>query len=397
MRLCDWFAGIDINDGEIIAAIGSSHDGSTARVHGSRSFQFENHLGRDKALREIGEWFRLESGGNLSTVAFTVPGSAYRPRSSTGECRISEPEIVDEELVEVVRQRALMQAGLSGPVLCSAERGFVCDGRSFPEAPLGLSVRTLVAHMMNWIADPSYVESMSTLLDDIGFAPGLIVPRVVALAETTLTPRERSQGAVMLCVSEQMTEVAVYRDGQLADLFTVPLGKARLDEKVSVACSVPLDLARRIDLCRMLESASSDAVVQRVRTIVSAWNLSLMRAIRDGLDASGPVWQLRAGIAIADSMRTFALLSEAASRVIGVPARVYGASQATFGPGRGEPLVVQGLVPLQRELRVTTGDSLLSPLMADSVFAADERDGRRGIGPAISRWLREFVPADHAP
>ena len=397
MRLCDWFAGIDINDRDVIAAIGSSHGDSDARVHGSRSFAAESDIERHRALREIGEWLRLESGGNLRLVAFTVPGNAYQALPSRGECRFAEPAVVDDEMVEMVRQRALFNAGHGGPVLCSAARGFVCDGKTFPEAPLGLPVRSLAADVMNWIAEPRYVESISGLLDDIGFAPGLIVPRAVALAEAALSPMERNRGAVALCVSNEMTEVVAYRDGELDDLFTIPLGTARLNAKLATACGISLDLVQRIDLGRMLECKDSDPLVQRVRTIVSAWGLSLMRAIRARLEALGPIWQFRSGLVIADSARMLPLLAETATRVTGVPARVAVAERATIGVNRAEPLAARGLIPLQRHVNSNADELLAPPMINDPDFGSGERDERRGIGPVIGRWLREFVPADHAP
>lgn len=396
MPLCDWFAGIDINGRDVSAAIGSSQGGSPPRTHASRSFAAESDLARAHAVREVGEWLRLESGGSLRAIALTVPGAAYRALPSSGECRFSEPTVVDDEVVDLVRQRALASAGLAGPVLCSTARAFVCDGRTFPEAPLGLSVRSLKAEVINWIADPRYVESMTGLLDDIGFAPGLIVPRVVAIAEAVLVPMERDRGAAALCVSEEFTEVVVYRDGQLDDLFVIPLGKSRLDAKIATACGISLDLAQRIDLGRMLESSYADPIVQRVRTIVSAWSLCLMRAIRERLEANGPVWQLCSGIVIADSARAMPLLAETSTRVIGTQARVAIAEQSTIGATRAEPLAARGLVPLQWHFHASVDESL-APLIGNPDFGPDERDKRRGLGPVIGRWLREFVPADHAP
>lgn len=397
MPLCKWFAGIDINGRDVTAAIGSSQDGSPPRVHGNRSFATDGYLGRVRALREIGEWLRLESGGSLREIALTIPGDAYRALSSSGECRFSEPAFVDDEMIDMVRQRALNYPGLDGPVLCSTARGFVCDGRNFPDAPLGLTVRSLSVDVMNWVADPGYVQSITGLLDDIGFAHGLIVPRVVAMAEAALSPVDRGRGAVALCVTEEYTEVVVYRDGELDDLFVIPLGKARLDAKLASVCGISVDLVQRIDLERMLNSTGSDPVVHRVRTVVTAWSLSLMRAIRERLDAFGPVWQLRSGVVVADSARALPLLAETATRVIGAPARVAIAEQATTGANRGEPLAVRGLIPLQWHVQSGVDEPFVSPMIDDPDLGSDERHERRGFGPVISRWLREFVPADHAP
>jgi cell division ATPase FtsA len=396
MSLCDWYAGIDINGRDVSAAIGSSQGGSPPRIHASRSFAAESELERAHAVREIGEWLRLESGGSLSRIALTVPGDAYQSLPSSGECRFSEPTIVDDEMVALVRQRALVGAGFGGPVLCSTARAFVCDGRTFPEAPLGLSVRSLKAEVINWVADPRYVQSVTGLLDDIGFTPGFIAPRVVAIAEAVLDPMERDRGVVVLCVSEEFTEVVAYRDGQLDDLFVIPLGKARLDGKLASACGISLDLMQRIDLGRMLGSSITDPVVQHVRTIVSAWSLSLMRVIRERLDAVGPIWQLRSGMVIADSAGTLPLVAETARRVIGTPARVAVAEWSIPGAGSSEPLASRGLIPLQWHFHTDAVESL-APMTDDPDFGGIERDERRGLGPVIGRWLREFVPADHAP
>lgn len=397
MRLCDWFAGIDLTDRDVIAAIGSAQGGSPPRVHGSRSFAAESDIARDRAFREISEWLRLESGGSLHEVAFTIHGGGYQARPSSAECRFSEPAEVDEEMVEMVRQQALANAGLVGPVLCSTARIFVCDGRSFPEAPLGLTVRSLSIDLVNWIAEPGFVRSMTGLVDDVGLAPGLIVPRVVALAEATLTPAERDRGAVVLSVSDGLTEAVVYRNGQLDDLFVVPLGKARLDAKLASACGISIELVERIDLGRMFESTYADPIVQRVRTIVAAWSLSLVRAVRERLEATGPVWQLRSGIVIVDSARALPLLAGTATRVLGVATRIATAESVAMSATLGEPLAARGLIPLQWRYRAEAAESLGLARIAELGFDAVERKDRHGIGPLIGRWLREFVPADHAP
>jgi hypothetical protein len=91
------------------------------------------------------------------------------------------------------------------------------------------------------------------------------------------------------------------------------------------------------------------------------------------------------------------LLAQAASRVLGTPARIAMAEPDAVGTSRGEPLAACGLIPLQRQLQLSAAVSPATPILNDPEIGGDERDERRGIGPVIGRWLREFVPADHAP
>ena len=130
MRLCNWFAGIDINSHNMIATFGSSTGDERPRVHGTVAFDLPSGsvTALHRPVHQLAEWLRLESGGNLDAVALSVPGNAIQEMPSAGECRFVESTLIDIELVEAARRKALHGPDMLGLVLCSAIRSYEYDG-----------------------------------------------------------------------------------------------------------------------------------------------------------------------------------------------------------------------------------------------------------------------------
>ncbi|HVB63999.1 MAG TPA: hypothetical protein VNE17_04650, partial [Nitrolancea sp.] len=159
MQLCNWLAGIDINTRAIIATFGSSTDHGNPRVHGSSVVELQYSPGRTfvdpqaqrNAVRQLAEWLRLESGGNLDEAALMISGNAIQEMPSSGECRFSTPTVIDGETVEIARRKALRGPGLLGSVLCSVIRSYEFDGRRTISAPLGMRAMSLRVEMVAWV------------------------------------------------------------------------------------------------------------------------------------------------------------------------------------------------------------------------------------------------------
>ena len=409
MRLCNWFAGIDISSRAIIASFGSSTDHGDPKVHGSSVVELQTSPGRTaldaqlqrSAVRQLGEWLRLQSGGHLDEVGLTIPGNVIQEMASSGECRFSAPTMVDDQTIDLARRRALRGPGLLGPVLYSAIRSYDLDGQRSVIAPVGRSAVSLRVEIVAWVVQSSHLRAVVESLVDAGFRPGVIAPRAVAIAESTLTRSEREGGTSLVCANDEFTEVATFVDAQLADLFVVPLGKSALETQLSRACGVPIDLVRRLDLQRIVTSPEDDIIVHRVRTILSVWGESLFTAIRRRLDESDFTWRLQSGVVIADSACALPTLAHTATRIMGRPARFAVSTQPITGAPVGEPLAACGLIPLQWK---TSGRHRVQReadppmLIMDVPSEMDSRDifERKGLVPVIGRWLREFIPADHS-
>ncbi len=408
MRLCSWFAGIDLDSRSITAALGCSTDGGPPRLLGCQRVALSS---TDRiaaatqqtvldAISRFAEWFHLESGGALPSVSLAVPEPVLQEVPASSEHHFTAPVLVDSAVMAEMRERALQRVRSLGPLVKCVDRAVELDGRRYAGPPLGQYATEMRVELAAWVARSSVVEPVSDMLERSGFEIGLVTPRSEATAESILTPSERRDGAIVVTINDTDSSVAVLVNSAVVDLFTVPLGREPLLAELARACNVSVDVVERLDLGLMLDRVPSDPMVQRVRTVMSGWGSALFTGVRRRIDNSNLSWRVQAGIVIAGSPHAFPALDDCAARVLGVPARF-----ATMSPlaaesriGNAGTFAAVGLLPL--EWRTVTEESLDE--MPDSVeVVIGERTPRidvterHGIGQALGRWLREFVPADH--
>ncbi len=408
MRLCAWFAGIDLESRYLTASLGVSSGGEAPRILGSKVFgvqsgdiqPLDNQSFLQECMSDIGEWFHLETGGTLTDVAVAVPGGTISEFPSSGVFEFGAPSLISDAVIETARQRALAGPGKLGTVVSSTIRGYEVDGRPLVESPVGDYATSLRVATTSWVARTAAIQTAIDAVRQIGLDINMVVPRAVAGAESTVTPIERRDGATVVMIGNETTECATFIDSSLCDLFTVPLGQRPLRHELSRACNVSADVFDRLDLGLMMERVPSDPMVQRVRTVMSAWATALFSAIRRRMQERDLGWRQQPGIVIANSPTAFPMLEDRATRVIGSPARFAPTSRLfdrVAGVSHGS-FAALGLIPMQWSARRMEGQRPFvhhpESLSASTIRFA-ESAGREGLGHAIGRWLREFVPADH--
>ncbi len=408
MRLCAWFAGIDLDSRYLTASLGVSSGEQAPRILGSKVFGarsgdiqiLDNPSFLQECMSDIGEWFHLETGGTLSDVAVAVPGGIISEFPSSGVLEFGAPSLIDETVIETARQRALVGPGKLGTVVSSTIRGFEVDGRAEVESPVGAYATSLRVATTSWVARTAAIQTAIDAVRQIGLDIDMIVPRAVAGAESTVTTIERRDGATVVMIGNETTECATFVDSSLCDVFTVPLGRKPLRHELSRACNVSVDIFDRLDLGLMMDRVPSDPMVQRVRTVMSAWGTALFSAIRRRMQERDLGWRQQPGIVIANSPAAFPMLEERATRVVGSPARFAPTSRLfdrVAGVSHGS-FAALGLIPMQwnaRQMETQWPIVRESEPLSSSTVRIAEPAGRDGLGHAIGRWLREFVPADH--
>jgi len=404
MRLCTWFAGIDLDSRCLTATLGFTSDDLEPRILGSRSFDAATNIDSQALLRrtlpELSQWLHFESGGALKEVAVAIPGSALREYPTSGEVTFSVPTLIDGHAIDLACERAKLGPSRLGQVVESVVRGYRVDGRPQKEAPVGVYASSLTVESTCWVARQDVVRPLVSALGSAQLAAGLTAPRAVATAHSTLTKMEQRDGAILVLVGEHCTECAVMVNSSTVDLFTVELGTAPLEAQIARACAISPDVVRRLDLSLMLQRMPNDPIVQRVRTVLSVWGTALFTEVRRRMDDLNLTLQIEAGIVIAGSSRQFPELDEQAARVMGTPARFV----AMPRPGDRRTattvgsFVTFGLIPMQW---CASREPLEVPapaqpeVRAAALFGTREPAARGGLGQALGRWLREFVPADH--
>ncbi len=404
MRLCNWFAGIDFDPRCLTATLGFTSDDREPRILGTRVFgaaaNSDSQALIRRSLPELGRWLHLESGDALREIAIAVPGNALQEYPSSGECQFGSPTVIDSHAINLAMDRATAGPARLGQIVQTVIRGYEIDGRPSADSPIGSYATSLRVQTACWVARVDTVQQVSSAIAGAGFDVGTVVPRAVAAAHSTLTKLEQRDGAMLVMIGEEVTECATFIDSGVVDVFSVPLGSRPLEEQIARACNISPDVVKRLDLRLMFERMPSDPIVQRVRTVLSAWGTALFTSMRRRMDDLNLTWHLQAGVVIAGSARKFPDLDEQAARVVGTPARFATAIQSNArvsGATMGS-FVTLGLIPLQWKSTLESLQPVEVPEpqpAVQSVVRLRETTGHGGFGHALGRWLREFVPASH--
>lgn len=317
-------------------------------------------------------------GAPVEEVALTVSGLHLRRVPAAAEQRTPQAVLLDADLLAALQRRALRDPRVAGVVLASVPGGCTVDGFPVADPLAGLYGQVVRVEVEVYTIPTSYVDTRARLLAGLGATVDLLMPRAMAAAEVALPPSERERGALVIDLGGTTTDIAVYLDGEVRELFSVPLG------------------ARSVETMRRDLAVTAAYSQQRAAPRVAPGGhlVDLFHRIRQRLDDLDLGWRMAGGAVLVGGGAGEVGALGAAQRGLRMPVRL----GRPAGPRFSDPRVAAavGLALAQARLRPVT------PAAAE-VFGMDEPppDEREAVGPepmrpgllpALGRWLREFVP-----
>lgn len=413
------FVGLDIGSTTITAAAAEqvgrgslvllgfetvpSRETSTGRI--------ENPAALTGAFQRVLARIHRSTGHPVKRVALAIPGINIEAISSSAERRWDTIEPVEADLIEELRRHALHGPNASGPVLASVPLAYELDDRRTTEPPVGQPARSLRVEVQSYISPARYVSQLAQVLTGLGVTLDVLVPRALASAEAVLHEDERSQSVAVIDFGGVSTDIAVFLNGQLHDLFSLPVGGWAITNDISAVLGLPFPIAEQLKRSgfsgeRGTTAASSDGrgegderldarTVEFAREIAEARLLQMFERIRQRLDERELLRRIASGTIVTGGGARVAGLERIASRVLDMPVRI---GTARTGDGHAaangpEAAAAIGVVSVQAWFRPANdiGPADGQPPEKPPV---EEQQGqeRTGKGPALARWLREFVP-----
>lgn len=326
------------------------------------------------ALRRVAE----RTGAPVERVALSVSGLHLRRVTAAAEQRTPRAVRVEADMLEALHRRALRDPRVAGVVLASVPRGCTVDGFPVVDPLAGLYGHVVRVKMEAYSIPTSYVDTRARILARLGAEVDLLMPRAMAAAEAALPASVREQGALLIDLGGTTTDVAVYLDGQIRELFSMPIGVR------SVAT-----LGRGVT-----PVASGARGYPAPRTVPGGGMVDLFHRIRQRLDDLDLGWRLAGGAVLAGGGAGIDGVLGAAQRGLRIPVRLARPGGPRFSDTRTTGAV--GLVLAQARLRplepAPEGVFGMDETLPDEFEEVEPEPPRPGLWPALGRWLREFVP-----
>ncbi len=307
--------------------------------------------------------------------------------------------VLAEDVTRVIEAARIVQLPADQEILHVIPRYFVVDGVDGIRDPVGMIGRRLEVEANIVTGSTTSIRNLVRCIEGIGVELDAIVLQPVAAGRAVLSESERDLGAMVIDMGGGTTDVALFRDGGIVHVCSLPVGGYQLtnDLAIGLRTSFPAAEELKIQYGSTISEARPDAETVKVpsggrepayavdqRTIAEILDARLaetFEVLQEGLARAGFQDGFPAGVVLAGGSAQIPGIAELAAEVFGVPTRV------------GRPRVLRGLVDTIRGPAFATsvglliwGEERVEPVSSNGVPGSLGR-----IGATVRSWLRNFL------
>jgi len=352
----DIYAGVDIGSENAICVIAEVDENDVLHITGAGQAPTSGSVlegvivdlqGASEAVSEAIEEAESISSWKITETAVSISGSSVRGFPGRGTVNVErEDEFVSgkvtwTDIEDAMETAQLIKLPRESIILRTEKCGFTLDGSSrLLRPPVGLRADRLTADIYMITADRTAVLNLQQVILDSGRNVSAIYPGASAAAKSVLTPDEMEMGVVIADIGSETTDLAVFHSGVLAHLAVIPCGGESITRALQ-QIRIPRHEADRlkreyIDLSGRAKLEDKDISVstfggrnripityESVNEIAYRSAAGLLGDIICELKQAGiQESDLPAGIVLSGGTSHLQGLTDAASRIIGIPVEV---------------------------------------------------------------------------
>lgn len=399
----DVVTGLDVGSTKTCAVILDGAAGEPGRVlgvglaatEGVRSDEVTDLEATTRSVREAVEEAEIMAGLEVDRAYVGLPGRHVEVGASSGVVAVSGDEVTRGDVERVHEVGRAVVVSPDRELLHAVPQEYAVDGRAGIHAPVGMAGTRLEAEVCVVTASSAACRDLRAAVDRAGCIVDELVLEALASSMAVLREREREAGVALVEVGGAATELAVFRDGKIRHLASLPWGGHTMTSDVVKGLGVPVDEAERLKRhAGMARTARVDPDERvEVRGVASGTPRQVSREllahiIEQRLDEIfGLVYDELSGHELRDELDAGVVLSGGGA---GLPGTVDLAQSVFNLPVRlGEPGDgLSGFADAVRKPKFATGVGL--------ALYGRQRE-RDGVGSAAGRvfsrmsdWLRDF-------
>jgi cell division protein FtsA len=193
------------------------------------------------ALKEA----ELMAGAQVERLHVGIAGQHIDANSSAGIVAVGGEEIGDTDVDRVQEvARAVVVPG-DRELLHALPQEYIVDHQGGIRDPRGMVGTRLETEVYLITAEASACRNLRKAVSRAGYAVEALVHEPIGAARAVLTEDEREIGVALVDLGGGTTDVAVYRDGRIKRLATVPLGGGVVTADLVKGLALPFHEAER--------------------------------------------------------------------------------------------------------------------------------------------------------
>lgn len=332
------FAAIDIGATKVAVVVAEIEDADGPRLIGfgvapNAGVRRGHVVDIERTARAVSDAIRKAetmSGRTIREVTVAISGDAIQSAPSRGLVPILNPSrtITREDVHRVINHSKQTPLAEDRELILAVPRSYRVDGQSGVVRPVGMSGQRLEAETLLVTAPTTQLENFSKSVREADATIESWVPKALASGEAVTTASEREAGVAVIDLGGDSTDVAVYVDGSVVFLKTLPVGAHHITNDISVLLKTSVAEAERLKIdagvCGNVENDEAVYVEQSgtsqrrpferrvLAEIITARAKEILLLAIDAIEEAVPLARLGSGVVITGGGSKLSGLSELA-------------------------------------------------------------------------------------
>ena len=194
-----------------------------------------------KAIKEA----ELMAGVPAERIFAGIAGQHIEAKTSTGVVAIAGHEIVLSDIKRVHEVARAIALPPERELLHVLTQEYIVDNRSGIRDPIGMAGTRLEAEVYMVTASASAGQNLRKAVSNAGYRVEALVHESLATALSVLSEDDKEAGVALVNLGSGATEMAVFRDGKVRRVATIPWGGAAITSDLVKGLQIPLAEAER--------------------------------------------------------------------------------------------------------------------------------------------------------
>jgi cell division protein FtsA len=161
---------------------------------------------------------------HISQIFISLGGRSFSTVNTTGALQLPGEIEIKPETIERLKREATFDIATNKEQVILEPRKFFVDNAEVKNI-VGTFGQNIRGEFTAVVCSPENKRNLERVkLTDLDSPARHYVPRAIAISDMVLTPTEKQLGCVMMDFGAETTTVAIYKDGKLQFISTVPLG-----------------------------------------------------------------------------------------------------------------------------------------------------------------------------
>jgi cell division protein FtsA len=368
-----------------------------ARTGGMRREVVTDIEGTTESVRTAVKEAELMAGASIERVFTGVAGEHIHARTSNGVVAVSGDEISSADVKRVQEVARAVVVPADREVLHVLPQEYIVDHQHGIRDPVGMAGTRLEAEVYIITSSVTATQNLRKAVSRAGYRIERTIHEPLATARAAVAADEKDVGVAVVDLGGATTELAIFRDGKVRHLASIPWGGGtvtndlakglsityaeaeKAKEKHGVAYAQLVDPRESVELPGPGPGSRRQVARELIAHIIEQRLDEVLSLVAREIESAGEAGKLGAGAVLTGGGAGLAGAMEVAQHAFGMPVRV-------GVPGDG----LLGLADSVRRPQFATATGLAlfaGDSVSEGAFGSSLREGVVG---RVVGWAREF-------